>query len=111
MPAGTCSVTSRASTIPAACTQPWATSARRRRSVARLNPVHFFGGRSDWAKCCQSNDNLSPLGRSEGREGASDRERPPQRSEAVHPLAGPSRATPCSKAPVLHLPEREGVAD
>ena len=43
---GICSDTSRASTIPVACTQPWATSAQRTWSVERLNPVHFFGGRS-----------------------------------------------------------------
>ena len=41
-----CSATSKASTIPAACTQPWATSAQRIWSAERLNPVHFFGGRS-----------------------------------------------------------------
>lgn len=34
------------STIPAACTQLWATSVQRTPSVERLNPVHFSGGRS-----------------------------------------------------------------
>ena len=31
---------------PAACTQPWAISAQKRRNAERLSPVHFFGGRS-----------------------------------------------------------------
>jgi transposase InsO family protein len=45
-PGAICSATSRASTISAACTPPWATSAQPTPSVERLNPVHFFGGRS-----------------------------------------------------------------
>lgn len=45
-PGGICSNTSRASTIPADCTQPWAKSAQPRPSAERHNPVHFFGGRS-----------------------------------------------------------------
>jgi hypothetical protein len=45
-PGGICSDTSRASTIPAACAQPWATSAQPKPSVTRPNPVHFFGGGS-----------------------------------------------------------------
>ena len=40
------STPSRASTIHAHCTQPWATSAQPTPSVERLNPVHFFGGGS-----------------------------------------------------------------
>lgn len=38
--------TSRAPTIPVACTQPWATSTQLRSSTEQLNPVHFLGGRS-----------------------------------------------------------------
>ena len=45
-PAETSSNISRASTIPAACIRPWATSAQLSLSVWRTNPVHFFGGRS-----------------------------------------------------------------
>ena len=45
-PAETSSNISSASTIPAACIRPWATSAQRSLSVWRPNPVHFFGGRS-----------------------------------------------------------------
>ena len=43
-PGGICSDTSRASTIPVACTQPWVISAQRIWNAERLNPVHFFGG-------------------------------------------------------------------
>src|SRR6516225_333410 len=44
-PEETSSNISRASTIPAACIRPWATSAQLSLSVWRPNPVHFFGGK------------------------------------------------------------------
>lgn len=52
----TCSRTSRASTIPAACIRPSATSAQPRWGAERLNPINSFGGRS--RKCSRP----APLG-------------------------------------------------
>ncbi len=49
-PVGTCSDTSRASTIPVACTRHWAISAPPRPNAERLNPVHFCEGRSPFPK-------------------------------------------------------------
>jgi hypothetical protein len=49
-PGEICSDTSRASTIPVACTRHWAISAPPRPNAERLNPVHFSRGDQNYTE-------------------------------------------------------------